>query len=379
MRGETARRLGIPGRARLPALLAALHLTVGCAGGAGSGTEFQAAPPAAQDLSRLLQEMSSLSRSSEVTRRLTEERLARIEAELGARVTSTVEQSQDARAALYLRLEDLIREMRLIQGKLEENSVVLAQLRRRLDGVDTLVATGARRLEGMEQRLQAMRAGQGKMEEGLGAVGELQRRLEGIEAQMRQAGRRLEIQEQRLQGMEQSLRASGTAPEPRRAAQAPRPAAPAPAARAAPAPRVPPASDGEAAGATAAAPAAGPEEVYKSAVGDYQRGDFDFAIAGFRTYIRNYPKTSLAADAHYWLADSYFSLKNYVQAIEEFNRVVRDYPENQNIPGALLKQGEAYLQLGDTRQAAATLCELITKHPKTAEARLAQERKVQCR
>jgi len=372
--------LGEAGRwLRRGAGCAALLLATACAG--GPGQELFGAPAAPQDLTRLLQEMSGLSRSSEITRRLTEERLARIEAELAARVDSTVEQGQDARASLHLRLEDVGRELRQVQGALEENGAALARLRRRLDTLDTQVGAATKRLEGTEQRLQLMRTGQGRMEETLGGVGELQQRLDGLEAQLREASRRLEAHEQRAQSAEQSLAPAGNAEgsaQRRRGAPPAQASRPAPEARAREAPAA--SGNGKASppGDPVPATPVPPEEVYQSAMGDYQRGDFDFAIAGFRTYLRNYPETSLAADAHYWLADSYFSLKNYVQAIEEFGRMLRAYPDSGNIPGALLKQGEAYLALGDSRQAAATLCELIRKHPRTGEARLARERNVRC-
>jgi tol-pal system protein YbgF len=122
-----------------------------------------------------------------------------------------------------------------------------------------------------------------------------------------------------------------------------------------------------------------PEELYKTALSDYTKGDYDLAIEGFRTYIRAYPRTSLVANAQYWLGESYYSQKNYAQAIEEFNIVIRDYPDNPKVPSALFKQGDAYVQVGDTKQGTAVLCELIAKHAKTREARLAKERNLRCK
>jgi len=128
-----------------------------------------------------------------------------------------------------------------------------------------------------------------------------------------------------------------------------------------------------------AAPALPPEELYKNALGDYTRGDYDLAITGFRTYVQSYPKTSLAANAQYWLAESYFSQKNYPAAVEEFSGVLRNYPDSPKVPSALFKQGEAFLALNDTKQANSVLCELVGKYPKTREARLAKERNIRCR
>jgi len=122
-----------------------------------------------------------------------------------------------------------------------------------------------------------------------------------------------------------------------------------------------------------------PEEVYKNALSDYTKGNYDLAIAGFRTYIQNYPRTSLVPNAQYWLGESYYSQKHYAQAIEEFDVVIRDFSDSPKVPSALFKQGDAYLQMGDTKRATTVLCELMNKHSKTREARLARDRNIRCR
>ena len=118
--------------------------------------------------------------------------------------------------------------------------------------------------------------------------------------------------------------------------------------------------------------------MYRNALSDYTNGNYGLAISGFRTYIQNYPKTSLVANAQYWLGEAYYSQKNYAQANQEFDVVIRDFPDSPKVPSALFKQGDALLQMGDTRRAIATLCELVTKHARTREARLARERNIRC-
>ena len=119
-----------------------------------------------------------------------------------------------------------------------------------------------------------------------------------------------------------------------------------------------------------------PEEVYTKALGDYTKGNYDLAISGFRSYVTFYPKTSLVPNAQYYLADSYYSKgrDHYTQAIREFDKLIKDYPDSAKVPGAMLKQGYAYLELGETAQGQRVLRELKTKFPKSREARLAEER-----
>ena len=124
-----------------------------------------------------------------------------------------------------------------------------------------------------------------------------------------------------------------------------------------------------------------PEEVYRNALDDYTKGNYDLAIAGFRNYIQNYPRSSLVANAQYWLGESYFSQKNYQQAVTEFDTVIRDFPDSPKVPSAMFKEGDAYLQLGDNQRATQVLCDLITskKFSRTREAQLAREKNIRCR
>jgi len=87
------------------------------------------------------------------------------------------------------------------------------------------------------------------------------------------------------------------------------------------------------------------------------------------------------ANAQYWLGESYYSQKNYAQATQEFELVVRDFPDSPKVPSALFKQGDAYLQMGESKRATTVLCELITnkKYAKTREAQLARDKNVRCR
>jgi tol-pal system protein YbgF len=129
-----------------------------------------------------------------------------------------------------------------------------------------------------------------------------------------------------------------------------------------------------------------PEEVYRNALNDYTKGNYDLAIAGFRAYIQNYPKASQAGNAQYWLGESYYGQKNYAQSVEEFEIVIRDYPDSPKVASALFKQGDALLQMGDTKRATAVLCELTdakSRYSKTREAQLVRdkmrERNMRCR
>lgn len=119
-----------------------------------------------------------------------------------------------------------------------------------------------------------------------------------------------------------------------------------------------------------------PEKVYKDALTDYTKGNYDLAIKGFNNYLTFFPKTSLVPNAQYWLAESYYSKgqqEGYINAIREFDKLIKNYPESPRVPSAMLKQGYAYLELGEAAQGQGVLRELVAKYPRSREARLAQD------
>lgn len=127
---------------------------------------------------------------------------------------------------------------------------------------------------------------------------------------------------------------------------------------------------------TVTPPVAGsdPVQLYQSAYQDYQRGNYDLAIAGFREFVEDNPQSDLADNAAYWIGESLYSQRNYPQAIEQFNRVINAYPRSDKIPAALLKKGLAYIELGERAQAIVQLQYVVHEHPQSSEASLARQR-----
>ena len=121
-------------------------------------------------------------------------------------------------------------------------------------------------------------------------------------------------------------------------------------------------------------PMPSPEKVYRDGLSDYTKGNYDLAIQSFQTYLTFFPKTSLVPNAQYWLAESYYSKREFLRAIREFDKLVKEHPDSSKVPSAMLKQGYAYLELGEPAQGQGILRELVAKFPRSREARLAKDR-----
>jgi tol-pal system protein YbgF len=116
------------------------------------------------------------------------------------------------------------------------------------------------------------------------------------------------------------------------------------------------------------------KRLYQAALGDYQRGKFDLAVQGFRSYLEQAPRGDVADTAQYYLGESLYSSKDYRGAISEFERLVRDFPQSPQVPSALLKSGYAYYEVKDGVQGRRVLRTLVEKYPTSREAKLAEER-----
>jgi tol-pal system protein YbgF len=126
--------------------------------------------------------------------------------------------------------------------------------------------------------------------------------------------------------------------------------------------------------ATASPGSAETKRLYQAALGDYQRGKFDLAAQGFRTYMEQAPHGDVADTAQYYLGESLYSAKDYQGAIDEFERLVREFPQSPQVPSALLKTGYAYYEIKDSAQGRRVLRTLVEKYPSSKEAKLAEER-----
>jgi len=122
------------------------------------------------------------------------------------------------------------------------------------------------------------------------------------------------------------------------------------------------------------APAEDPVLTYQAAYRDYQRGNYDLAIAGFRDFVTRNPNSDLADNAAYWIGESLYSQKKYREAIAQFDSVVTKFPMSDKVAGALLKKGYAYIALGEKSQGIVQLQYVVHEHPTSPEAAVARQR-----
>lgn len=115
---------------------------------------------------------------------------------------------------------------------------------------------------------------------------------------------------------------------------------------------------------------------YEAALNAFKARDYNQAIAGFKTFLKNYPDSALAPNAQYWVGYSYYSLKDYKGAIAQQQKLIVAYPASAKVPDALLNIASAQIEARDKKGAKKTLEEITTKYPGTTAASLASKRLV---
>lgn len=117
-----------------------------------------------------------------------------------------------------------------------------------------------------------------------------------------------------------------------------------------------------------------PDALYQKALDTFRGNNPQKARELFARFIELYPSHELAANAHYWLGETFYGEKKYDQAILEFQQVIKNFPGKEKVPAAMLKQAMAFKELGDVKSARYVLKKLMEDFPFADEAKTAKEK-----
>lgn len=137
------------------------------------------------------------------------------------------------------------------------------------------------------------------------------------------------------------------------------------------APFLPDTSGTSASGGVSRSSAAG---LFEAAQRDFNRGNYQLAIAGFDDFLELAPSAEQADNAQYWKGECYYSLGDMDRAIQEFLKVRDIYPEGDAVASATLKIGYAFLRKGDSATAGRYFETVVREFPGTDEATLAGDK-----
>lgn len=246
---------------------------------------------------------------------------------------------QEAQSDLKSEVQALREESRARQASLESN---LAELQKQQEAL-------RRDVENTEKTARQGLADQGVAQE------ELKVEVQTLRGQMEELDHRLKQQEQARQQdaqlLEQTLKQINQRLEQ-------------------PAPPAAPAKEE----AEAAAAPEGEHEIYTKARQELEAKRYDAALHLFALQLKKFPKGAYADNAQYWLGETYYAKRDFERAIVEMQKVVEHYPHSEKWCAALLKQGYAFLEMGQKPEGEAFLREVQNRCAKSPLAAKAAER-----
>jgi len=123
-----------------------------------------------------------------------------------------------------------------------------------------------------------------------------------------------------------------------------------------------------------AGPAPSADTLYSNGLRDITSGKYDLARSEFQDYLRYYGDTDLASNAQFYLGEIAYSQRNYEVAVDEYEKVLNNYPKSFKLAPARLKKGMALIELGQKNAGIKELREVVKRYPGTEEERRARAR-----
>lgn len=117
-----------------------------------------------------------------------------------------------------------------------------------------------------------------------------------------------------------------------------------------------------------------PGKLYESAYNAFKAKKYKESRQQFEAFLKEYPKDSLASNAQFWIAETYYAEEDYAGAVVEYDSLLKKHPNSEKAPSALLKQGYSFIEMGDKKAARGILEQLKTKYPKSKEAEQAKKK-----
>ena len=237
--------------------------------------------------------------------------------ELATLKSDLTAENQKTHSDLLLRLENLQSEMRILQTGVEEYKEYLKRPSKEIDRVKEDMQVRLRMLEERGKVLDEKNKNQAEK------VRELEDQLKSMEAKMAASAKQAEAEKQvaEIKGV-----------------------------------------------------STGAGDLYRDAYDTFQRGDLEAARRKFEAFLKQYPNTELSDNAQFWVGETYYLKKDFERAILEYEKTIAKYPEGDKVPAAMLKQGMAFLELGDRTNGRNLLKRVIERFPQSEQAEMAKKK-----
>ena len=98
----------------------------------------------------------------------------------------------------------------------------------------------------------------------------------------------------------------------------------------------------------------------------YQMGEREEAVEAFQEVLDRYPRSEIAPDVHFWLAEYQIRFKEEEKAMAHFRELVEEFPSSPLAEEALFRWASLLAQKGEPAAARERLDELLNRYPRSA-------------
>lgn len=113
-------------------------------------------------------------------------------------------------------------------------------------------------------------------------------------------------------------------------------------------------------------------KIYADSFKLLQEKHYTRARWGFSYFVKKYPHSPYAGNAHYWLGEIYYVEKKYKEAETYFSQLINQYPKHPKVADALLRQVLILNHQGKQQEAEALKKVLQSKYPNSEAANLSR-------
>ncbi len=132
------------------------------------------------------------------------------------------------------------------------------------------------------------------------------------------------------------------------------------------------ASDSALTGAPGNIPSA--EVIYRQIYLDYSRMEYQISLDDSKIFLEEYPGDPLEQEVIFIRGECFIEQEKFFDALKEFSKILKKYPNGKKVPAALLRMAIAYDRLGDSDLAAGVIRRLVRDYPYSEEAAVAKEK-----
>lgn len=99
---------------------------------------------------------------------------------------------------------------------------------------------------------------------------------------------------------------------------------------------------------------------------------YDEAIPEFQSFLQNFPNSSYASNAHYWLGQLLFNKQDWTAAASQFETLMNQFPDSSKRADAMLKLGICEQERSNIARAEQLWKKVVAEYPTSSARKLAE-------